>query len=328
MDWAGQAPKGDLGERVPQLADEDMNSLYQSFRALPAESRKSMRITWAKRDTLRRVDEATDLHPSWMKEALRNEPPALFLLALGELSPDLARSVLRDLWPQIRPKQPGDAVADVRPLSPAHAGAFRRKLFAPYVHFADLEREDELHPLLSFTGAEIWLMVQELGRCEVEVLAESGSASVTRLLAGMSPTDSARMRKWLGLPQVGDIGPGPEPETNADPDLERSTAYIRASFSIGGDDNQIVGLIGLAILAEALGSRPIAYTQAVAQRMSYDLTRHLFHWQAKAATALTGKPVDGTAYSADFVEKRTVQIRECMNVILKARRKPGRGEEA
>lgn len=166
QDWAGWPAEADVATRIPALAGSDVTALGTALRALPIATRRALRTSWAKRDRLVRIDTAIDLHPSWIAELLRPEPPALALLALGELQEDLARHVLREFYAGQRP--PEAATEGLRPLVPSDGGAFRRALYAPFVHIAHPERRATiLAPLLALDVGQLWLLAQECGRREL-----------------------------------------------------------------------------------------------------------------------------------------------------------------
>ncbi|MEZ4649846.1 MAG: hypothetical protein R3E97_13875 [Candidatus Eisenbacteria bacterium] len=267
-DWADETPDSSVAERVPRLGGEDMKMLYRAFRALPAESRRAFRTTWAKRDRLRRIDEAVDLHPSWMVETLKDEPPALFLLALGELEPDLARSVLRELWPKKRPRAE-DALGEISPLSPSLAGAFRRWLFERWVHLPSTSSastgtparsgtdassgapapggaQDGMSALLALDAGQLWLLAQEFGR---KALADHGGR-----LTPDHPSKDGRL-----------------------------------AFAASADDNERIGLLGLRLIARVLAGFPRDYALHIAQRIALPVARPFLDWRDEFA-ALRGAP--------------------------------------
>ena len=273
MDWAGQCPDAEIAIRVPRLRDEDMRTLYRTFRSLPRESRRAMRTTWAKRDRLRRVDETVDLHPSWMMETLREEPPALFLLALGELEPKLARSVLRELWPKMRPR-PDAAVAEVRPLSPSHAGAFRRFLYARWVHLSESAgRGAGLESLLALDAGQIWLLAQEFGRKELERLG--GRVS----------------------------GDHPSPRVRA----------ACAEGTDDSDENERVGLVGLHLLSSLLSRHPRQYALHMAQRMAQPVAQPFLRWRDEEARVEAAEPGSVAPKSSPFPAEEILERARSMN---------------
>ena len=275
-DWAGVTPDTTVTERVPRLGGEDMKSLYRAFRALPTESRKAFRTTWAKRDRLQRIDESVDLHPSWMVETLKDEPPALFLLALGELEPNLARSVLRELWPKKRPRAE-DALGEISPLSPSLAGAFRRWLYERWVHLPEGgpvgtdgggsaragagDRRAKISALLSLDAGQIWLLAQEFGR---KALADHGGR-----LSQNHPSVEAR-----------------------------------AVYSVSSDDNERIGLLGLRLVARILADHPRDYALHIAQRIARPVAEPFLQWRDEFAARASGATRQSqTPYGDDSAEE-------------------------
>jgi len=242
MDWANSGTRSGLEERVPRLAGEDVPALYGAFRALPEESRQSMRITWAKREPLQRIDGRLKIHSSWMTELLSQEQSSTLLLALGELPPEMGRKVLRALWPKVRPSKPEDSVGEMKPLQPALAGHLRRRLFANFVRVSDSPQagnreNDRFGRLLDLDRSEVWLLCQELGR-SVQAQAESAA----------DPSPSA-------------------------------IEHLRVVREIFGSEDSIVGHLGLRLLALALAAAPRSFSLSIAQQMARPIGQHLLTWR-------------------------------------------------
>lgn len=267
MDWANATPRPNLDQRVPRLAGEDIPVLYGTFRALPLASRQSLRITWAKREPLQRIDERVELHPSWMTERLRPEPPTTLLLALGELPPEMGRDVLRTLWPKVRPSRPEDSLGEITPLQPALAGHLRRRLFTRFVRLRVTETATgRFTRLLDLDAAELWLLSQELGRIE-----------------------RARTRS----------------ATDSD---DTAAKHLQVVEDISKSEDQVVGLLGLRLLAVTLALAPREYCLHVAQKMAYPIAQHLLDWR------------DSDDSSGKSSERTLHVVCENVDIILQRRR--------
>ncbi len=281
--WAGDSPSDDAHERIPILADADLAKEHEAIGLLPDDRRAALGVVWLSREKPARIDEALDLHWSWLADELRDENPALVLQLLGALRPGLAKETLRALWSGLRQTKSSDL--EIGHPAPALAAHLRRWVFSCFALVAERERGERSLAAVLFLGKrDLYLLVQDVGlRSIARAGGGGGREEILRLLQAQGGAEATRISKLLQK-NAAENASGSDSEESDDPAEVRASALVRraveASSGSGGD---LVGLVGIGTLALALSSEPRSFAVQIAQRMTKEVGSRLVEWRDEHA---------------------------------------------
>lgn len=276
--WAGVPPSGDVARRVPALEGQEPEKEYEAVSLLPSDRRSALGSVWLGMERRGRIDEALDIHSTWLAEALKDEPPVLVLHFLGTVRPDLARETVRALWSTMRSAKSDDL--EIERPSPVMAAHLRRHFFSRFALVAEREREGAAGALLLLSRRELYQMVQDAGLQEISRIGgRDRSRELLRLLKGYRGVESARISRMLAEEGAG----GAEGAEGAPPGRGRAVELVGRAVEATGGEGDLVGLVGIGKLAIALSCEPPRFVKMLAGRMSLPVGTALIEWTAHYA---------------------------------------------
>lgn len=301
--WAGVPPASDVAGRVSALEGQDPAREYEAVSLLPADRRSALGSVWLGMEPRGRIDEALDIHWTWLAEELKGEPPVLVLHFLGTVKSDLARETVRALWSTLRTAG-GDELEIARP-SPVMAASLRRSFFSRFALAAEREREGAASALLLLSRRELYQVVQDAGLQEISRIGgRDRSRELLRLLKGYRGVETARISRMLAEEGTG----GAEGAEGAPPETRRAVELVGRAVEETGGEGDLVGLVGIGKLAIAISAEPPRLVKMLAARMSRAAGTALIDWTARFAREERG---DREATANEIMERMgTILSRE------------------
>lgn len=274
-----------LAQRLPMaFGQNELERWWIEISALPASSLVGLFRTWHGRET-RRLDDALEIHPSWLTEALATDRPALLAFVLGALRPDLVRGVLRELWPVFR-DLPSRAIGRRGP-TPLLAGSLRRHLLSRFRLVLPRDQDPIWVTLLArLDGGQLLRLAQTMGQKEIQRAAETAPAEARRMLEAAPHPDGQRMayrlQRQAGRAQTPEVtlqalGIETRQRKQATLALLHLREGVEASGSVTGEG--IGCAVGIHKLASLLASVRRDMALVIAQRLPRPLARHLLTWR-------------------------------------------------
>ncbi len=274
--WAGLPPGGNVTSRIPALEGQETEKEYEAVSLLPPDRRSALGSVWLGMERRSRIDEALDVHWTWLAEELKDEPLTLVLQFLGTVRPDLARDTVRALWATVRSAKTDDM--EIERPSPVMAAHLRRHFFSRFALVAEREREGAVGALLLLSRRGLYQVVQDAGLQEISRIGgQDKSRELLRLLKGYRGVESARISKMLDEEGKG----GADGAEDALPGRNRAVELVGRAVEATGGEGDLVGLVGIGKLAIALSCEPARFVRMLACRMSRPVGTLLIEWAAR-----------------------------------------------
>jgi len=255
--WAkaqGAPPTPGAGDRISPLHPRAIDEVLERVATLAADELTGLRGEWLVSEPERKLEPELDLHWSWLPDALQGEAPALIVLLLHSITPEVAKEVLRAMWPRLR-NVPSRELEASAPSEAWMAGV--RRHFLTRFALVSAEAPRALAPLLHLPRRELHLLLQETGLAEI---ANAGGSDLPRELDArleqFDGIDAARARRLLKR--------GEEIEATR---RELARRHLATALEAAGAQGDLVGCAAFDHLGAILSRAPREEAVYFAQRL-------------------------------------------------------------